>query len=138
MASHFELLLLFIVSLLSTPSASHFVLQAPPSLGFDSNSEDDSPCGGPDLSFSNASDYHAGGDAVALTTLHPQSNFLFRGQLQGSAQNNWTNLLPVVQESGLGSFCESSVAVPPNWVGQTGVLQVIQDAEDGVHYQVRN
>jgi hypothetical protein len=41
-------------------------------------------------------------------------------------------------EYGLGSFCVASVAAPDAWAGSQGVIQVIQDAKDGIHYQVRN
>lgn len=136
MSSKIYLLLTFIL-LFTTTSNSHFLLNYPNSLGFDANNEDSGPCGGFSVSFSNASDYHVGGDSIALTTLHPQSNLLFRGTLDSTASGNWSNFLPVVGQYGLGAFCEASVAVPAMWAGSRGVIQVIQDAEDGVHYQVR-
>jgi hypothetical protein len=123
-------------------STAHFFLNYPPSLGFDANNEDAGPCGGFAISLSNTSTFHVGGDSIAMSTLHPQSNFLFRGavNLTGDAANlaasNWIVLLPVVLEAGLGAFCEKSVAVPADWAGQKGVIQVVQDAEDGIHYQV--
>jgi hypothetical protein len=100
--------------------------------------ENVSPCGGFPISFSSATDYHVGGDSIALTTLHPQSNFLFRGTLDPIASGKWSNFLPVVGEYGLGAFCEAIVAVPASWVGSQGIIQVVQNAEDGVHYQVRS
>jgi hypothetical protein len=131
--------LLFIsVLLFISPSKSHFLLNYPNSLGFDANNEDSGPCGGFSISFSNASDYHVSGDSIALTTLHPQSNFLFRGTLDSTASGNWSSFLPVVGQYGLGAFCEASVAAPAAWAGSNGIIQVIQDAEDGVHYQVRD
>ena len=39
-------------------------------------------------------------------------------------------------EYSLGAFCEQDVPAPAAWAGKQGVLQVIQHAEDGVHYQV--
>jgi Copper acquisition factor BIM1-like len=125
------------ILLFGRPSRSHFLLHYPTSLGFDDNNEDSSPCGGFFVTFTNASDYHVGGDSIALTTLHPQSNFLFRGTLDATASGNWTNLFPVIGEYGLGAFCEASVATPAAWAGSRGVIQAIQNAEDGVHYQVR-
>lgn len=136
MSTSIYLLLAFIL-LLIAPSNSHFLLNYPKSLGFDDNNEDSGPCGGFSVSFSNAADYHVGGDSIAVTSLHPQSNFLFRGTLDPTASGNWSDLLPVVGQYGLGAFCEASVAVPAAWAGSKGVVQVIQDAEDGVHYQVR-
>lgn len=69
-----------------------------------------------------------------MTTLHPQSNFLFRATLDQTA-TNWT-VLSLITEYGLGAFCEPALAVPAAWVGSQGLLQVVQNAEDGVHYQV--
>jgi len=111
----------FYVCLLAGPSSPHFILSYPASLGFDANNENVSPCGGFPISFSSATDYHVGGDSTALT-----------------ASGNWSNFLPVVGEYGLGAFCEASVAVPSSWVGSQGIIQVLQNAEDGVHYQVRS
>jgi hypothetical protein len=128
----------FYLLLLSRPSSSHFILSYPTSLGFDANNENVSPCGGFPISFSSATDYHVGGDSIALTTLHPQSNFLLRGTLDPTASGNWSNFLSVVGEYGLGAFCEVTVAVPASWIGSQGIIQVLQNVEDGVHYQVRS
>ena len=50
---------------------------------------------------------------------------------------NWTALLPAVEQTGLGDFCEKQVTVPEGWAGKKGVIGVVQDAPDGVLYQVR-
>ncbi|OAL31901.1 hypothetical protein AYO22_00771 [Fonsecaea multimorphosa] len=118
--------------------ASHFIILTPPPLGNNINNEDQSPCGGFSPSSSdNITDFHVGGDAIGLTTLHAQAYFAYRGLLGTSLSNpNWTVLIPTVEEFGLNSFCQPALTVPPSWAGSTGLLQVIQDAEDGVHYQV--
>jgi hypothetical protein len=121
---------------LAERTTAHFLLNYPTSLGFDDNNEDASPCGGFTPSFGSASSYHVAGDAIALTSLHPQSNFLFRATVDPTASENWTDLLPIVGEYSLGAFCEQDVPAPAAWAGKQGVLQVIQHAEDGVHYQV--
>jgi hypothetical protein len=61
---------------------------------------------------------------------------LIRGTLDATASGNWSDLFPVFAEYGLGAFCEASVPAPAGWAGSRGVIQVLQDAEDGVHYQV--
>jgi hypothetical protein len=110
---------------LAERTTAHFLLNYPTSLGFDDNNEDTSPCGGFTPSFGSTSSYHVAGDAIALTTLHPQSKFLFRATLDPTASENWTNLLPIVGEYSLGAFCEQDVPVPAAWAGKQGVLQVI-------------
>ena len=72
-----------------------------------------------------ASDYHVAGDAMTMTTLHPQSNWAFRPTLDVSGLGNWTNILPKMTEYGLSSFCEPSIAVLASWVGSQGVVQII-------------
>ncbi|KAH0848608.1 expression library immunization antigen 1 [Fonsecaea pedrosoi] len=117
--------------------ASHFIILTPPPLGNNINNEDQSPCGGFSPSSSdNITDFHVGGDAVGLTSLHAQSYFAYRALLGTSlSAPNWTVLIPTVEEFGLNSFCQPALTIPPSWVGSAGLLQVVQDAEDGVHYQ---
>src|SRR5882757_3174175 len=82
---------------------SHFILQSPTSLGFDDDSEGDSPCGGFDVVFNGTEDsVQVGGFAVSMLSTHPAADWLFRATLDQIAPFNWTNLLPVVSETGLG------------------------------------
>ena len=122
--------------LLSTADA-HFNLNAPPSIGFDEDNEGIAPCGGftPDFS-KNVTDFHVGGEPVATFLGHPQGNWLYRATLDQKAAGNWTQLFPIVQQSGLGAFCEPSIAVNPSWAGKQGILGVVVDTQDGVLYQV--
>jgi hypothetical protein len=129
-----------LLSLALSPLASaHFVITIPPPLGDNINNEGSPPCGGFTPSASdNFTDFHVSGDAVDLTTLHPQSFFEYRGMVGTSlSPANWTPLIPTVEQYGLNGFCEPSIAVPAAWAGSPGLLQVVQDSEDGVHYQVR-
>lgn len=50
---------------------------------------------------------------------------------------NWTNILPVIEQTGLGDFCIQGLELPESFVGERGVIQVMQDATDGVLHQVR-
>ncbi|KAM3079661.1 hypothetical protein ACMFMG_006074 [Clarireedia jacksonii] len=127
--------LLGIVLLSARVALTHFILNYPPSLGFNADNEATSPCGGFTPSLENTSDYAVAQNAMAFTTLHPQSTFIFRATLDGTAKGNWTNLLPVFEVYGLGSICETDIVVGSEWIGQKGLLQVVQHAEDGVHYQ---
>lgn len=119
-------------------ASSHFLLNYPNSLGFDDEKEDEGPCGSFNVTFDNATDFHVNGDAIALTSTHPEADWLFRATLDKTGMgNNWTDLLPVVHQQGLGQYCEPSLTVPANWAGQSGVVQVIQHGDDGSLYQVR-
>jgi len=133
---HFSLAVVLLASL----SSAHFLLNYPPTIGFDDSLEGEGPCGSFTVDFSqdNVTDFNVGGSEIAVTSIHPQANWLFRATL-GSNQNttNWTQLIPIVQQTGLGDYCEKSIAVPASWAGQQGIISVVQDAPDGILYQVR-
>lgn len=126
----------FLVLLLLGQSCAHFVLNYPNTIGFNDDLEASAPCGGFNVTFANTTNFHVGGDAIALTSTHPAANWLFRATLDKTASGNWTDLLPVVAESGLGAFCEKDVVLPSAWAGQQGVVQVIQKGADGMLFQV--
>jgi len=117
----------------------HFLLNYPGTLGFDEDMEGTSPCGGFPITFGgNVTNVTVGSLAIALTSTHPQANWLFRATLNTQAPFNWTNLSPVISETGLGNFCLPTLSVPSSFAGQQGLIQVQQDAADGVLYQVCN
>jgi len=117
-------------------SSAHFILQYPNSLGFDDDAEDEAPCGGLDVTFgANDSSVPVGGFTVAMLSTHPQAQWLFRATLSQQAPFNWTNILPIVEETGLGDFCIPTLTVPQDFAGQQGLIQVIQNAADGMLYQ---
>lgn len=126
---------LFTSSLLSI-STAHFLLNYPPTVGFSDDNEGIAPCGGFAISYDNATDFHVDGDAIAVTSTHPTAVWLFRATLSQTAAGNYTNLIPSVQQNALGAFCETGLKVNSSWAGQKGVIQVIQDATDGLLYQV--
>jgi hypothetical protein len=131
--------LLSILSLaMAIPASAHFLVNLPPPLGSNIDNEDVAPCGGFTPSSSdNITNFHVGGDAIGITTLHAQSFIVYMGLLGTSlSQANWTSLVPTIEQYGLNSFCEPSIPVPASWAGSSGLLQIVQDAEDGVHYQV--
>jgi hypothetical protein len=128
-----------LLAALAAQSSAHFLLNYPPTIGFDDSLEATAPCGSFTIDFStdNFTNFYVGGSEVAVTSIHPQANWLFRATL-GSNQNtnSWTQLMPIVQQTGLGNFCEPAIAVPPSWAGQKGIISVVQDAPDGILYQV--
>jgi hypothetical protein len=120
-------------------TAAHFLLNYPPTLGFDDSIEGTSPCGGFPVVF-NSSDVQVQVDGfpIALRSTHPEADWLFRATLSQKEPFNWTNLLPVVHETGLGDFCIPDFKVPAEFAGQSGLLQIMQDAADGELYQVHS
>lgn len=124
--------------LLVGQSTAHFLLHYPPSIGFDDDRESIAPCGGFTAADSknNLTDFHVDSDYIALTSTHPVATWLFRATLDQTASGNWTSLLPAVQQTALGDFCESGLKVPSTWAGSKGVIGIVQDAADGLLYQV--
>lgn len=131
-ASHLAIsFLLFVVA------TAHFILEYPPSLGFDDDIEANGPCGGFDVVF-NSSDASVpiGGFPVSMLSTHPEAEWIFRATLDQQAPFNWTDLTPVLQETGLGQFCIPNVQAPTEFAGKPALVQVIQHGADGVLYQV--
>ena len=124
--------------LLICKASAHFQLDYPETIGFDDENEGTAPCGGVNVTFENPTDFHVDGDAIALTSSHPEAEWTYRATLDKTAAGNWTDLLPVVEAVGLGAFCEPAIRVPTSWVGSGGIIQIISDAADGALYQVRS
>ena len=134
----FASLIVCLTVVLAGQSTAHFLLNSPPTIGFDDDLEATPPCGGFTVDFSkdNVTDFHVGGDFIALTSTHPLATWLFRATLDQTASGNWTDLLPAVVQTGLGNYCETGVTVPSTWAGSKGVVGIVQDAADGILYQV--
>ena len=116
--------------------AGHFLLHTPETIGFDDDNEGIPPCGGFKVTFDKTSDWHVGGDVISLTSTHPKADWLFRSTLDKTACGNWTDLSPIVSQTGLGSYCEPSLSVPSDWAGSSGIVQIVQNAADGTLFQV--
>jgi hypothetical protein len=131
-------LVLCLVAVFIGQSTAHFLLKYPPTIGFDDSLEATPPCGSFSVDFAkdNVTDFHVGGDSLAMISIHPQATWLFRATLNQAASGNWTDLLPAITQTGLGDYCERDVTVPTSWAGSKGVIQVVQDAPDGILYQV--
>ncbi|KAG8416282.1 hypothetical protein J3458_006875 [Metarhizium acridum] len=116
--------------------SAHFLLNYPKSIGFDDSGESSAPCGGftPDLS-KDLVDFHVGGDAISVKLTHSQGNWLFRVTTDEKAESGWEQIFPIVQQTGLGDFCEPQVTVPSKYAGKKGVLSVVSSATDGLLYQ---
>ncbi|KAH6898210.1 hypothetical protein B0T10DRAFT_453553 [Thelonectria olida] len=122
---------------LYSAASAHFVLKYPESIGFSDDDEGTSPCGGftPDFSGDKVVDFHVGGEAIALRSTHQQANWLFRVTTDQKAKSGWEQIFPIVQQSGLGDFCEPSIVLNSSYVGKKGVVGIVSNAPDGLLYQ---
>ena len=128
---------LFTTFTFASLGSAHFLLNYPQTLGFDDDSEGESPCGGADIKFSdNDTVVPVGGFPVALRSTHPEAAWLYRATTDQQAPFNWTNILPVVNQNGLGDFCLPMLKLPNSFTNHSGFIQVMQDAADGLLYQV--
>ncbi|CAM1505043.1 Fc.00g106800.m01.CDS01 [Cosmosporella sp. VM-42] len=125
-----------LLSALAGVSTAHFLLKYPESIGFSDDDESKSPCGGftPDLT-KDLVDWHVGGEAIAVRLTHPQCNWLFRVTTDEKAESGWEQIFPIVQQSGLGDFCEPQVTIPESYIGKKGVVSIVSSAVDGLLYQ---
>jgi hypothetical protein len=132
------LLASLVAAIFISQSTAHFLLNYPPTIGFNDALEGNAPCGSftPDFSTDTVTDFHVAGDSLAMTSIHPEATWLFRATLDITASGNWTILLPAVLQTGLGDYCERDVTVPASWAGSKGIIGVVQDAPDGILYQV--
>ncbi|KAF6827797.1 Uncharacterized protein CPLU01_08911 [Colletotrichum plurivorum] len=121
--------------LLASTATAHFSLSVPKPLGDSDDKQGTKPCGGYTASPSDAAvDFYIGGDAVGMENGHPQTNWLFRATLDQTASGNWTQVFPVVLQTGLGSFCEPSIVVPDDFAGKKGIIGVVAHSPDGLLY----
>ena len=128
---------LFPLSVWALCASAHFILQYPSSLGFNDETQGEEPCGGFAVSFNGSHDsVQVGGFPVSMLSTHPSADWLFRASLDKQAPFNWTNFLPVVSETGLGQFCLPNLKAPSDFIGESGLIQVIADSPDGILYQV--
>ncbi|KAG5985004.1 hypothetical protein E4U55_002111 [Claviceps digitariae] len=127
---------LTVLSTLCSIASAHFILKYPKGAIFDDDTESQGPCGGSLPDFSKTlTDFHVGGDALAMKFTHPQGDWLFRVTTDQKAESGWEQIFPIVQQSGMGDFCEPAVTVPSSYSGKKGILSVVSSATDGMLYQ---
>ncbi|KAL1843541.1 hypothetical protein VTJ49DRAFT_1134 [Mycothermus thermophilus] len=119
---------------------AHFSLEIPTSLegdDMDDRLQPNAPCGGgnADLSTATTTDFHVDGDAILTLLGHPQATWLYRATLDPKAEGNWTQLFPIITQSGRGALCEPQVTAPQEWVGKKGFIGIACDAPDGMLFQ---
>ncbi|KAI7351970.1 hypothetical protein KC320_g4711 [Hortaea werneckii] len=117
-------------------SSAHFILQWPPTAGFDDDGEPTGPCGGVDVTVDETSpEVQVDRFAVQIQNGHPAGEWLFRATTDTEAPYNWTSIVPIVNTAGVGDFCLDSLSAPSSFEGKAGIIQVIDKAVDGMLYQ---
>lgn len=118
-------------------TSAHFVLDWPPTAGFDDDNESNSPCGGATVSVNSSSpQVNVDRFAASITVTHPSGNFAFYATTDTQEPYTFTKISQNVTSGAIGNFCENYLSVPESFAGKAGVLQVIDTSIDGVLYQV--
>ncbi|TKA72133.1 hypothetical protein B0A55_06360 [Friedmanniomyces simplex] len=116
--------------------SAHFILQWPETAGFDDDAEPQSPCGGATAILNSTSpQIHVEQFAISILSTHPEAEWQFRATTDTQPPYNFTDIVPVVNSTGIGSFCLPSMSAPAEFAGHPGVIQVIDNSVDGVLYQ---
>ncbi|KAI6805605.1 hypothetical protein KC367_g4323 [Hortaea werneckii] len=117
-------------------SSAHFILQWPPTAGFDDDGESSGPCGSVDVTVDETSpEVQVDRFAVQIQNGHPAGEWLFRATTDTEAPYNWTSIVPIVNTAGVGVFCLDSLSAPSSFEGKAGIIQVVDNAVDGMLYQ---
>lgn len=120
-------------------SSAHFQLYTPIAIGSNSPAEQvegTGPCGGFAIgNRDNVTTWPTGGYPVYMITTHPQVVLAFRAALLNDT-NTWINVIPPINQQGIGHFCDPAIPGFAPWIGLPVVLQVAQFAPDGINYQV--
>ncbi|KAK3116135.1 hypothetical protein LTR53_003808 [Teratosphaeriaceae sp. CCFEE 6253] len=117
-------------------ASAHFVLEYPPTAGFIDDSESESPCGGATVTVNSTSpQIQVDQFAVSILSTHPEGGWQFRATTDTQAPFNFTDIVPVVNTTGIGTFCLPYMSVPAEFAGKAGVIQVIDNSIDGNLYQ---
>ncbi|KUJ10184.1 uncharacterized protein LY89DRAFT_787808 [Mollisia scopiformis] len=107
--------ILFLCSSLIALSNAHFVLQSPVSLGYYDVAEATGPCDTFNLTNrDNVTSWRVAGYPVHVLTTHNKVVFEYRVPLLNDT-NTWVNIIPPIQETGVGDFCLPAVPGYPPW-----------------------
>jgi hypothetical protein len=125
---------IFLLAVASVASA-HYTLDYPTSLGFDDAKENIAPCGGfiPNLDGTLVN-FSMSGDWIQINNHHPESLLHYR--VANVDNITWIDLNPIVHQVGIGKLCIKTGSVPADFLGKTGVFQVIGDGHGGALFQV--
>ncbi|KAI5358058.1 hypothetical protein Slin15195_G063880 [Septoria linicola] len=120
----------------ATLTSAHFTLNWPQSAGFDDENQPNGPCGGVDVTVGDDSqEITVDRFPVSIYSSHPAGSWSFFATTNTEAPYNFTEIVPVINSTGIGTFCLTYLRAPEEFAGQSGVLQVIDSSVDGTLYQ---
>ncbi|KAJ9134361.1 hypothetical protein NKR23_g10202 [Pleurostoma richardsiae] len=123
------------ILLASALGAAHFVLEVPPSIGFNDAIEATAPCDGFDITSRKiVTDFPVAGSPIQILSTHPKAEWEVRAALLNNT-SNFTYMVPRISQQGIGIFCLPSVPGIADWEGLEVIMQMIQHAVDGALYQ---
>jgi hypothetical protein len=99
-------------------STGHFLLDYPPGVGFDDDTEGNAPCGGFSVDFSkiNVTDFHVGGDVLAMVRKHSMN----KANSYFAAINTSSSDMAIPRNARHYSFWkldQSHACCSSNWIG---------------------
>ncbi|KAM3423665.1 hypothetical protein BST61_g1081 [Cercospora zeina] len=120
----------------ATLASAHFTLNWPPTAGFDDDKEPTAPCGGATVTVDDsAPEVNVDRFATSIFSSHPEGSWTFLATTNTQEPFDFTEIVPVINTTGLGVFCLNYLRVPADFAGKSGVLQVIDHSPDGILYQ---
>ncbi|KAK5722236.1 hypothetical protein LTR17_014339 [Elasticomyces elasticus] len=127
-------LLLIVIG--ATLTSAHFILEYPPTAGFIDDTQPDSPCGGATVTVNSTSpQIQIDQFAISIMSTHPEAQWQFRATTNTEPPYNFTDIVPVVNSTGIGSFCLPFMSAPADFAGKPAIIQVIDNSIDGQLYQ---
>lgn len=121
----------------ATLTSAHFTLNWPATAGFDDDNQPMAPCGGVGVTVTDDSqEITVDRFPVAIFSSHPAASWAFFATTNTQEPYNWTEIVPVINSTGIGSFCLTYLRAPAEFAGQNGIIQVIDYSADGTLYQV--
>lgn len=123
----------------ATFANAHFILQTPPSIGFNDEELTVSPCGGfdPTDRSGGVTDWPVNGYPFNTVTTHLDVVWTFKAALVSNT-NNWIDIYPNIHQTGVPEFCIPRIPGVAAWIGQAAVVQIVQKAPDGDLHQVHS
>ncbi|KAF7196836.1 Uncharacterized protein HII31_01754 [Pseudocercospora fuligena] len=117
-------------------ASAHFTLDWPPNAGFIDDDEPTAPCGGATVVVNDTSpQVQVERFAVSIFSSHPAGSWSFFATTDTEEPYNFTEIVPVVNSTGVGKFCLTDLRAPDDFAGKAGIIQVIDSSVDGTLYQ---
>ncbi|KXT08752.1 hypothetical protein AC579_6428 [Pseudocercospora musae] len=117
-------------------ASAHFTLDWPPTAGFVDDDEPTAPCGGATVVVNDtAPQVQVERFAVSIFSSHPAGSWSFLATTDTQEPYNFTEIVPVVNSTGVGKFCLTDLRAPDDFAGKAGIIQVIDSSVDGTLYQ---